>query len=128
MGGAVWYSETFMDPSTLVRFDIETEGFESWEVPECFGGGYYPVSDADKNIWLPAHDTDKMVGVRSTHSERQLRRSHRSFLKIAASNLRIARHAHEWEIGSVDQVQRPDHGLHQDIRGPQPCTCKSARS
>ena len=65
-------------------------------------------------------------------SERQpLKDSHRSFLKIAASNLRIARHAHEWEIGSVDQVQCPDHGLHQifgilnPVRVSQPAPIRS---
>ena len=63
MGGAVWYSETFMDPSTLVRFDMETEQFESWDVPECYGGGYMLVPDADENLWFTCHDTDKMVRV-----------------------------------------------------------------
>jgi virginiamycin B lyase len=34
--GSVWYSESFAKPNTLVRFDPDTERFQSWEIP---GGG-----------------------------------------------------------------------------------------
>ena len=34
--GAVWYSESFAKPNTIVRFDPQTEKFQSWEIP---GGG-----------------------------------------------------------------------------------------
>jgi virginiamycin B lyase len=34
--GAVWYSESFAKPNTLVRFDPKTERFQSWALP---GGG-----------------------------------------------------------------------------------------
>jgi len=34
--GAIWYSESFAKPNTIVRFDPRTEKFQSWEIP---GGG-----------------------------------------------------------------------------------------
>lgn len=63
VGDALWYSETFMNPSNLVRFDMKTEEFQSWETPECFGGAYYIVADADDNLWFTCHDTDRLVRV-----------------------------------------------------------------
>jgi virginiamycin B lyase len=35
--GAIWYSESGVDPNTIVRFDPETKGFAAWAVPS--GGG-----------------------------------------------------------------------------------------
>lgn len=34
--GALWYSESFAKPNTIVRFDPKTEKFQSWAIP---GGG-----------------------------------------------------------------------------------------
>ena len=34
--GALWYSESFAKPNTIVRFDPKTEKFQTWSVP---GGG-----------------------------------------------------------------------------------------
>jgi virginiamycin B lyase len=34
--GAIWYSESFAKPNTVVRFDPATEKFQSWAIP---GGG-----------------------------------------------------------------------------------------
>jgi virginiamycin B lyase len=33
----VWYNESGMRPDTLVRFDPDTEGFQSWEIPSGVG-------------------------------------------------------------------------------------------
>jgi virginiamycin B lyase len=35
--GAVWYSESGIEPNTLVRFDPRTETFQKWDIPS--GGG-----------------------------------------------------------------------------------------
>ena len=37
VGNVVWYSESSVRPNTLVRFDIETERFQTWVIPS--GGG-----------------------------------------------------------------------------------------
>jgi virginiamycin B lyase len=34
--GAIWYNESFAKPNTMVRFDPQTEKFQSWAIP---GGG-----------------------------------------------------------------------------------------
>jgi virginiamycin B lyase len=34
--GAVWYNESAAKPNTIVRFDPQTEKFQSWAIP---GGG-----------------------------------------------------------------------------------------
>ena len=34
--GAVWYNESGAKPNTIVRFDPQTEKFQSWAIP---GGG-----------------------------------------------------------------------------------------
>jgi virginiamycin B lyase len=33
----VWYSESAVNPNTLVRFDPKTEKFQTWAIPS--GGG-----------------------------------------------------------------------------------------
>ena len=37
VNGIIWYSESAVRPNTLVRFDPETEKFQSWVIPA--GGG-----------------------------------------------------------------------------------------
>ena len=34
--GALWYSESFAKPNTVVRFDPQTQKFQTWAIP---GGG-----------------------------------------------------------------------------------------
>jgi virginiamycin B lyase len=34
--GALWYNESFAKPNTIVRFDPQTEKFQTWAIP---GGG-----------------------------------------------------------------------------------------
>jgi virginiamycin B lyase len=36
--GALWYSESFAKPNTLVRFDPKTEKFQTWALPGPLGG------------------------------------------------------------------------------------------
>jgi virginiamycin B lyase len=36
--GAIWYSESFAKPTTIVRFDPKTEKFQSWAIPGPMGG------------------------------------------------------------------------------------------
>ena len=37
VGNVIWYSESNVRPNTLVRFDIQTEKFQTWAIPS--GGG-----------------------------------------------------------------------------------------
>lgn len=61
VGDVLWYSENFMDPSTLVRFDTKTKEFRSWPVENCFDGAYYMVADAEDNLWFTCHDTEYLI-------------------------------------------------------------------
>ena len=59
IGNAVWYNESWMTPTTIVRFDIETHQTQSWPVENCDDGMYlfYP----DKNgFWFTCHGTDRL--------------------------------------------------------------------
>ena len=40
VGHIVWYSESAVRPNTLVRFDTQTETFQTWVIPSgrCDGG------------------------------------------------------------------------------------------
>ncbi len=37
VGNTIWYSESAVRPNTIVRFDMATEGFQTWVIPS--GGG-----------------------------------------------------------------------------------------
>lgn len=37
LGGAIWYSESGVNPNTMVRFDLRTQAFNRWPIPS--GGG-----------------------------------------------------------------------------------------
>ena len=59
IGNAVWYNESWLTPTTIVRFDIETHETQSWPVENCDDGMYlfYP----DKNgFWFTCHGTDRL--------------------------------------------------------------------
>ena len=66
VGNDIWYSESWKDPSRLVRFDTTTEEFQSWPVEDCLDGAYNMVADAEDNLWFVCHDTDRLVKVEVT--------------------------------------------------------------
>ena len=43
VGDVIWYVKTFARPNTLVRFDTQTERFQSWVIPS--GGGVVQPHD-----------------------------------------------------------------------------------
>lgn len=61
VGDILWYSENFMVPSTLVRFDTKSHEFQSWPVENCFDGAYYMVADPEGDLWFTCHDTEHLV-------------------------------------------------------------------
>jgi len=66
LGDEIWYSESWKDPSRLVRFDTKTEEFQSWPVDDCLDGAYNIVADDESNLWFVCHDTDRLVKVEIT--------------------------------------------------------------
>jgi virginiamycin B lyase len=63
VGDVIWYSESWKDPSRLVRFDSKTEEFQSWPVDDCLDGAYNIVADDEGDLWFVCHDTDRLVKV-----------------------------------------------------------------
>jgi virginiamycin B lyase len=60
--GAIWYSESGVEPNTLVRFDPATEKFQSWTIPS--GGGVVrnmmPTTDG-KNLVLACSGANRVA-------------------------------------------------------------------
>lgn len=64
--GAVWYNESGVRPDPLVRFDPETETFQSWPVPS---GGFYAGiirhmrTDRAGNLLIHQSSTNRIIRV-----------------------------------------------------------------
>ena len=67
--GSVWYSESGVEPNTLVRFDPRTESFQSWPIPS--GGGVIRnmVATADGRLYLACSGVNKVGIVTVSGSE-----------------------------------------------------------
>ena len=61
VGNVIWYSETSMRPNTLVRFDTETERFQTWAIPS--GGGVIRnmMATADGNLVLACSAVNRVA-------------------------------------------------------------------
>lgn len=59
--GIVWYSESGVNPNTLVRFDPKTEKFQTWPIPS--GGGVVRNMDvtADGNLVLACSGSNRIA-------------------------------------------------------------------
>ncbi|HVW87729.1 MAG TPA: hypothetical protein VHB50_23740 [Bryobacteraceae bacterium] len=58
--GAVWYSESAVEPNTMVRFDPKAERFQTWAIPSG-GGGVRNVSvTRDGNIAIACSGVNKV--------------------------------------------------------------------
>lgn len=62
--GAIWYSESGIEPNTIVRFDPKTSGFQSWPIPSGGGVVRHMVTAANGDIWIACSGVDKIGRVR----------------------------------------------------------------
>jgi len=62
--GALWYCESYAKPNTIVRFDPNTEKFQTWAIPGRLGGDIVRNMDVgtDRNV-LIANSLANEVGV-----------------------------------------------------------------
>jgi virginiamycin B lyase len=60
-GNVIWYSETSMRPNTLVRFDTETQQFQSWEIPSGGGIVRMMMATADGNLVLACSGVNRVA-------------------------------------------------------------------
>jgi len=62
--GAVWYSESGVQPNTLVRFDPAASGFQKWDIPSGGGVVRHMVTAPNGDLLLACSGVDKVARVR----------------------------------------------------------------
>jgi len=62
--GNVWYSETGVEPNTIVRFDPGTERFTSWPVPSGGGVIRHMVATPGGNLFIACSGVNRVGVVR----------------------------------------------------------------
>ncbi len=61
VGNVVWYSESAVPPNTLVRFDSETERFQTWVIPSGGGVVRNMMATADGNLVLACSGVNRVA-------------------------------------------------------------------
>ena len=61
VGNVLWYSESSVRPNTLVRFDTETESFQSWIIPSGGGVIRHMMATADGNLVLACSGVNRLA-------------------------------------------------------------------
>jgi virginiamycin B lyase len=62
--GALWYSESGVQPNTLVRFDPATSSFQKWPIPSGGGVVRHMVRAPNGDLLLACSGVDKVARVR----------------------------------------------------------------
>ena len=63
VGHIVWYSESSVHPNTLVRFDTETETFQTWVIPSGGGVVRHMMATSDGNLVLACSGVNRVAMV-----------------------------------------------------------------
>jgi virginiamycin B lyase len=61
LGGTVWYSESGVEPNTLVAFDPKTKKFQKWPIPSGGGVVRNMVATADDKLYLALSGVNKVA-------------------------------------------------------------------
>jgi virginiamycin B lyase len=69
--GAIWFSESEVQPNTVVRFDPRTETTRSWAIPSGGGIVRHMVAAPDGTLWLACSGVGKIATVRQTRTSAQ---------------------------------------------------------
>jgi virginiamycin B lyase len=64
--GAIWYTESEVQPNTLVRFDLKSETMQTWPVPSRGSVVRHMVAMGDSTLWLACSGTGVVVRARVT--------------------------------------------------------------
>jgi virginiamycin B lyase len=62
--GAIWYSESGVQPNTVVRFDPATGNLQSWPIPSGGGIVRHMVTAPNDDVWLACSGVDRLARVR----------------------------------------------------------------
>jgi virginiamycin B lyase len=71
IGGIIWYSESNTKPNTVVRFDPQTEKFQTWEIPSGGGVVRNMVATPEGNLWLACSGVNGIAFVEVKHGEKR---------------------------------------------------------
>jgi len=61
IGNIVWYVETYSRPNALVRFDTETESFQTWAIPSGGGVVRHMMATADGKLVLACSAVNRVA-------------------------------------------------------------------
>ncbi len=61
--GGIWYSESGIQPNTIVRFDPDTRKFQTWPIPSGGGIVRHMVATPDGTLWLACSGVDRIARV-----------------------------------------------------------------
>jgi virginiamycin B lyase len=64
--GAIWYTESEVQPNVLVRFDLKSETMQTWPVPSRGSVVRHMVAIGDSTLWLACSGTGVVVRARVT--------------------------------------------------------------
>jgi len=59
--GAIWYSESGVQPNTVIRFDPKTEKFQSWPIPSGGGVVRNMMPTRDGNLVMACSGVNKIA-------------------------------------------------------------------
>jgi virginiamycin B lyase len=62
--GAVWYSESGVEPNTVVRFDPVTRTMQRWPIPSGGGVVRHMVTAPNDDVWMACSGVDRLARVR----------------------------------------------------------------
>jgi len=65
--GMVWYSESGVNPNTIIRFDPKTQSFARAEIPSGGGVVRNMAATADGRVYIACSGVDKVGVVSATH-------------------------------------------------------------
>ncbi|MGH9842318.1 MAG: virginiamycin B lyase family protein [Blastocatellia bacterium] len=58
--GVIWYSESGVEPNTIVRFNPADASFQSWPIPSGGGVVRHMVSAANNDVWIACSGVDQI--------------------------------------------------------------------
>jgi virginiamycin B lyase len=58
--GVIWYSESGVQPNTIVRFDPADGSFQSWPIPSGGGVVRHIVSTPDNDVWIACSGVNRV--------------------------------------------------------------------
>lgn len=72
--GAIWYSESGVEPNTVVRFNPSDESMQHWPIPSGGGTVRHMVTAPNDDVWLACSGVDRLARVRVVQSPAARRR------------------------------------------------------